>query len=103
MAIDYYLKAADLGFPASFYQLGLLYEKGLEVEKDSTKAMECYQKAANLGLPAAFFNLGLLYESSDKKNLSKTIECYRIAADHGFLDAEKKLNELQTDLSNGSQ
>ena len=48
-AATWYRKAAEQGHPRALMNLGLLYERGLGVEKDLTKAMEYYRKSSGLG------------------------------------------------------
>ena len=48
-AATWYRKAADQGYPRALMNLGLLYERGLGVEKDLAKAMKFYRKASGLG------------------------------------------------------
>lgn len=57
-------REAQEGDPDSQYSLAYIYENGLGVPKDESKALELYQKAANQGQPAAQTNL-------DVKNKSK--------------------------------
>src|SRR6185436_7684418 len=45
----------------SLFQLGLIYEKGLDVNADHTKAIEYYSKAANIDHQEAQLNLGRIY------------------------------------------
>lgn len=48
-AATWYRKAAEQGYPRALMNLGLLYERGLGVEKDLAKAMEYYRKSSGLG------------------------------------------------------
>ena len=48
-AATWYRKAAEQGHPRALMNLGLLYERGLGVEKDLAKAMEYYRKSSGLG------------------------------------------------------
>jgi TPR repeat protein len=45
----------------SQYQLGLMYEMGLGVEKDWTQAFYYYQQSAEQGHTKAQYNLGIFY------------------------------------------
>ena len=54
------LRAAGLGSAQSAFNVGVMYERGFVVERDSSKAAEWYRKAADTGLPTAKHNLALL-------------------------------------------
>lgn len=55
-------KAAGEGQPQAMNSLGTLYEQGLGVARNYSRALEWYQKAANAGLPVGFHQVGLAYE-----------------------------------------
>lgn len=59
--INNYRKAAQKGYPAAQYDLGLLYIKGDGVEKDEEVAVKWFKKAAEQGYPAAQYTLGLCF------------------------------------------
>ena len=46
-------KAADQGYAAAQYNLGIMYDNGHGVEQSNEKAAEWYRKAANQGYPDA--------------------------------------------------
>ena len=50
-------REAQEGDPDAQYELAYLYENGLGVPKDETRALELYQQAADQGHPAAQANL----------------------------------------------
>jgi TPR repeat protein/peptidoglycan hydrolase-like protein with peptidoglycan-binding domain len=54
------LRAAGLGSAQSAFNVGVMYERGFVVERNSSKAAEWYRKAADAGIPAAKHNLALL-------------------------------------------
>ena len=56
-AMEYYLKAADMGSPEGMFNVGELYERGMGVEKDIAKAAEWYKKASAAGDDDAKFRL----------------------------------------------
>jgi TPR repeat protein len=56
-------REAQEGDPDAQYNLAYIYENGLGVPKDETKALELYQQAANQGHPAAQTNLDALSKS----------------------------------------
>ncbi|MCB1137091.1 MAG: SEL1-like repeat protein, partial [Chlamydiia bacterium] len=50
-ALDWYLKAAELGSAEAMNNVAYIYEKGLGIQQDLGLAAEWYQKAAEAGLP----------------------------------------------------
>jgi TPR repeat protein len=57
------LREAQEGNPDAQYELAYLYENGLGVPKDETKALELYQQAADQGHSAAQTNLDTMKKS----------------------------------------
>ncbi len=66
-------------------KLGLLYEKGMRVGKDLTKASRWYERAAILGDGEAMRYLGVMYESGNghSYDLARALACYNEAAENG--------------------
>jgi TPR repeat protein len=56
-------REAQEGDPDAQYNLAYIYENGLGVPKDESKALELYKQAANQGHPAAQTNLDALSKS----------------------------------------
>jgi len=56
-------REAREGDPDAQYELAYLYENGLGVPKDETRALELYQQAADQGHPAAQANLNAISNS----------------------------------------
>lgn len=56
-------REAQEGDPDAQYNLAYIYENGLGVPKDETKALELYQQAADQGHPAAQNNLEAMGKS----------------------------------------
>jgi TPR repeat protein len=56
-------REAQEGDPDAQYELAYLYENGLGVPKNETKALELYQQAADQGHPAAQTNLDAMSKS----------------------------------------
>jgi hypothetical protein len=52
---------AEKGNVSAQYNLGVMYSKGLGVQRNDSEAVKWYQKAADSGLPDAQFNLGVMY------------------------------------------
>ncbi|WP_223934170.1 tetratricopeptide repeat protein, partial [Aeromonas caviae] len=53
--------AAEQGFAAAQFHLGVMYTKGQGVAQDNSQAMAWYRKAAEQGQVFAQFNLGMMY------------------------------------------
>lgn len=62
-AARWFLKAAAQGFVVAQFNLGLIHEKGLGVERNHAEAMKWYAKAVDAEFVPAFINLAVLYES----------------------------------------
>lgn len=80
--------------------LGLLYQKGVGVEKDLSKAVSFYQKAAAKGIPQAESLLGhLLLNAEDAVVTDSKGAIYWIekAAEHGVEEAQLTLGKLYTE------
>ena len=56
-------REAREGDPDAQYELAYLYENGLGVPKDETRALDLYQQAADQGHPAAQANLDAISNS----------------------------------------
>ena len=84
-AMEWYLKAAELGSSSAMKNIGLYYDDGKGVSQDYGKAMEWYLKAAELGNAGAMNNIGVLYEKGlgVEKDYSKAMEWYLKAAEKG--------------------
>jgi len=80
-----FLAAAKEGHADSQYNLALMYEHGIGVDKDGKEAVVWYGKSAELGHAAAQFNLGVLYENGrgTKVDFEKANEWYRKASVQG--------------------
>ena len=88
-AFEYFTKAAELGILDAHYHLGLMYYKGVGVEKDEKKAVYHYEKAAIGGHPRARNNLG--YYEEKNGNTKRAVKHLIIAANLGFEPSMKVL------------
>ena len=99
-AIEYYLKAVDLGHSHATYMMGCMYDWIDSDLHDYAKAAQWYAKAADLGEWYAAYKLGEMYEAGKgvTKNQAKAIEWYRRAADLekaiGGTSSKSRLQEL---------
>ncbi|MCL2139303.1 MAG: sel1 repeat family protein, partial [Treponema sp.] len=93
IAAENLLKKAEQGDINAQYELGLLYENGKGVSKDSVKAAEWFGKAAEQGNASAQYELGLLYESGQgvSKDSNKAAELFAKAAAQGNGDAKNAI------------
>jgi TPR repeat protein len=85
LAYKEFLAAAEEGHADSQFNLALMYERGIGVEKDEKDAVVWYGKAAAQGNSAAQFNLGVLYEHGRGTNVdfAKANDWYRKASVQG--------------------
>ena len=86
-------KWSQLGKPWAQYSLGVLYSKGLGVNKDPKRAGELWKLAADHGHHNAQFNLGLMYFSGEGVIQSDTLSCkyFQLSAIQGHTEAQYKV------------
>ena len=86
----YYLSFyAVQGDDRAQYNLGVMYDNGKGVLKDSAEAVKWYRKAAGQRHVNAQFNLGLIYGNSVLKDPVLAHMWWNIAASNGFEAAKK--------------
>ncbi len=85
LAYKEFRASADEGHADSQFNVALMFEKGIGVEKDEKQAVVWYEKSALKGNAPAQFNLGVLYENGrgTAVNFPKANEWYRKAAVQG--------------------
>ncbi|MEO8614046.1 MAG: tetratricopeptide repeat protein [Luteolibacter sp.] len=85
LAYKEFRASADEGHADSQFNLALMFEKGIGVEKDEKQAVVWYEKSALNGNAAAQFNLGVLYENGrgTAVDFAKANEWYRKASVQG--------------------
>src|SRR5690348_5568666 len=71
------------------FDLGVKYQNGDGVPKDSVQAAEWYTKAAKQHYAPAEFNLAVMYQSGDgvHKDANQAAYWYAQAAEHGDTEA----------------
>jgi hypothetical protein len=81
------LRAAQRGSAQSAFNVGVMYERGFVVERDSTKAIEWYRKAVDANLPMAKHNLALLLRDGKgaPRNGKEAVELLRSASRQGMV------------------
>lgn len=87
------LAKANAGNVDAEFKVGVQYELGARVPKDSAKAAEWYRKAAEQGYPQGQHSLGVLYEFGNGVPLdyATAAQWYRKAAEKGFAPAQFSL------------
>ena len=81
-AMEFWLRAGDLGCAEAYCHAGAAHFNGLGVERDMKKAKHYYGLAAMGGDAEARHNLGCFEE--EMGNMKKAIEHWMIAAQSGF-------------------
>ncbi|KAI8887438.1 HCP-like protein [Backusella circina FSU 941] len=93
-------KAAHLGDSRASYQLGLLYELGMGVNKDYTVAISNYNRAIELGDSMAKFRMGYNYLHGQidlPQDIAKAYKLIYESAKSGYAEAEFTLGLMYRD------
>ncbi|MDL2207258.1 sel1 repeat family protein [Desulfovibrio sp. OttesenSCG-928-M16] len=87
---------AEKGQPQAMLTVGTLYEQGIGVPRNFTKALEWYTKAANAGDRDAWMSLGVCYEIGigTTADPDKALAAYTRSASLGFHPAQYKLADM---------
>lgn len=105
--LGFWLPSAESGDAVSQNYVGEIYERGLGVPPNYTKAAEWYRKAAAQGLDRAEANLGHLYEQGlgVPKDKVQALNLYRQAADltGDQLAFATSISELESQAVRSSQ
>ncbi len=64
-AVRWFEAAAAQGVVVAYFNLGLIHERGLGIDRNLLAAMKWYKKCAEADFAPAFINLARLYESGD--------------------------------------
>lgn len=80
--------------------LGILYERGLEVVKDSKKAIDYYKKGSKWSDCIAEYNLARCYEEGIglERDLDKAKEYYSKAKEHNHAKAAEALQRIENKI-----
>lgn len=91
--ISRYRKAAEQGIPKGYYNMGVCYEKGYEVDVDFKQAIEWYTLAADSGYASAQYNLAQMYYDGrgTARDYAKAADLYAKAASQGHVKAQYNL------------
>ena len=98
-ALFYFSKAAKKGNDKAQYELGLMYQMGRSINKNTQEAMKWWVKSANQGNVFAMFALGWMYDSGDGVN-EDNVEAkkwYLKAAERGYDGAQLNLGIIYAD------
>ena len=93
-ALEYWHRAADLGYTKALCCIGCAYEGGDGVGRDDKKAKYYYEMAAMQGDATARYNLGLSERRSG--NIDRFLKHNMIAVKGGDNDALKEIKECYT-------
>ena len=87
---------AERGDALAQYNLGLLYDHGLGVERGLSQAVTWYVRAAENGDADAQNAVADLYVAGfwGKKDYTKAARWYELAAEQGHVEAQRKLGDL---------
>jgi TPR repeat protein len=96
LARELYEKAASLGYPASYVNLGVLYYGGNGVTKDYAAARGWFEKAISANDPTGLNWLGLMYETGNgaPKDFNEASKYYEKGAAAGVPVAMVNLGSL---------
>jgi TPR repeat protein len=88
-----YKIAADKGYAESQCKLGLIYEKGIGIEKNLNEAIRYYRLSANQGNIAAIYYLGYCYFNGlgIKQDYHIAVKLYNKSAIKGYAAAQNNL------------
>ena len=93
-ALELWRRAAELGDPTAYFNIGIAYKNGINVKKDEKKAIHCWELAAIGGDSKARHNLGAFEELAG--NNHRALKHYIIAVEGGEHISLKKIRGLYT-------
>ncbi|CAM4005658.1 Putative beta-lactamase HcpC precursor [Vibrio aerogenes CECT 7868] len=98
-ALNWYVKAAELGDPVAQAKTGSLYERGIGTKADYRKAAEWFYKAAKQGSAMAQHNLANMYMDGRgvKESHEKAFKLYTLASKQGMTFSMYKLARMYRD------
>ena len=94
-------KMAEAGDASAQFSLGVMYNNGDGVLKDSAEAVKWYRKSAEQGNANAQYNLGVMYEKGDGV-LKDSVEAhawYYNASANGVESAKKNLSNIEKTMN----
>jgi TPR repeat protein len=98
---DHYMPAALAGYSIAQNTVGLCYDHGNGVTKDTTKAFSWFSKAADAGYPPSLHNIAHCLRNGDgcTKSLPKAIEYYERAVAINYVDSMVNLGLIYQDAA----
>jgi hypothetical protein len=96
-AVKLFHRAAELGFVEAYNDLGAMYDKGIGVSKDVTKAQQYYEKGAKAGCTFSRFTLGII--DAKACSFDRATKHWLIAASSGDIRA---VNEIKKAMVEGN-
>jgi len=87
---------AEGGHPRAQNGMGVLFDNGLGVSRDLSKAAEWYRLSAEQGYAKAQFNLAVMYAKGEgvTRDLKQAASWYRLAAEQGHAFAQHNLAQM---------
>ena len=87
---------ADQGIADAQHNLGVMYYRGEEVERDLEQAVKWYRRAAEQGHARARINLAIMYLSGEgvKLDYGQAARWMTLAAEQGYADAQYGLANM---------
>jgi TPR repeat protein len=94
---------ADAGNPEAQVFIGMSYEFGDGVAKNTSEAVKWYRQAAEKGNTDAAYNLGTIYQEGTgvAKNIPEAVKWFRMAAAKGDPLSQRELGTIYRDGSAG--
>jgi TPR repeat protein len=94
-------QAANLHYPAGAYCVGELYEQGLGVPQDLSKAAKWFTEATNMGHPGAALRLGLMYWKGEgvRQDKISAYEFVYLASSSGLPEAKREKERIEKELT----
>lgn len=101
-AIQLFEQAAQQGVLEAQYSLGLMYQDGIGVSQDTTKAQYYFEQAVQQGSQQAQTHLNQIYyqqamEAFEKGEYATTYRLFKQLADQGVSDAQYNLGLMYQD------
>ena len=90
------LSRAERGDNAAVFRMGVLYEGGIEVQRNLEESAKWYRVAAERGFAEAQNSLGSMYQAGEgvPRDYAEAIRWYSLAADQGHAVATKNLGYM---------
>ena len=105
LALERFIKAAELGDARAQYQTGYMYLNGKGTAKDYSKTIYWLEKSAAQNFVSAFNTLGICYYNGYgvAKDPYKALEYYQKAAELGHENAKNSAEALKKELEQNPQ